>query len=179
MVCCDIVWYSLTCALTVCSCLLFFSSPATYSCIGVESGATALVTAIKRLEVRNKILELDVYGGVIMVRADNYEIHQIEDLKGKIIAAASINTLMAGQMQIYEMFQAGMSYVNDPLQVIFTQNQNDVVQGVLKGDYDVGFVRTEQIEISKDEFGNQLDQSLFKILEPKGKCGLAHPKMIS
>ena len=75
-------------------------------------GATALVTAVKRKKVRDKVFDLDVYGGVIAVRADNQEIFSIYDLKDKIIAAGAIIDLMGGQMQIYELFQAGMSYVN-------------------------------------------------------------------
>jgi len=60
-----------------------------------------------------------------------------------------------------------MSYVNDPKQVIFTKNQVDVVQGILSGRFDVGFIRTDQIEITKDEDGNLLDPELFKIIHPK------------
>ena len=75
-------------------------------------GATALVTATKRKKVRDKIFDLDVYGGVIAVRADNPEIYSIHDLKDKIIGAGAIIDLMGGQMQIYELGLAGMSYVN-------------------------------------------------------------------
>ena len=71
-------------------------------------GATALVTAIKRLTVRDKTFDLDVYGGVIAVRSDNTEIEHIGDLKDKIIGAGAIIDLMGGQMQIYEMGLAGM-----------------------------------------------------------------------
>ncbi|CAB9499442.1 activated protein kinase catalytic subunit alpha-1 [Seminavis robusta] len=144
-----------------------YSNPGVYSCIGTEVGATALTTAVKRLTVRDKTFDLDVYGGVIAVRADNKEINSIGDLKDKIIGAGAIIDLMAGQMQIYEMGRAGLSYVNDPRQVVFTKNQIDVVNGVLDGIFDVGFIRTDQIEITEDEHGNLLDPDLFKIIEPK------------
>jgi hypothetical protein len=68
-----------------------------------------------------------MYGGVIAVREDRDDISSIADLKDKVIAAGGIVDLMSGQMQIYEMFKAGMSYVNDPKQVIFTGNQEDIV----------------------------------------------------
>jgi len=74
---------------------------------------------------------------------------------------------MAGQMQIYELVKAGMSYVNDPKQVVFTKNQVEVVKGVLSGRFDVGFIRTNQIEITKDDQGNSIDPDLFRIIEPK------------
>jgi hypothetical protein len=60
-----------------------------------------------------------------------------------------------------------MSYVNDPKQVIFTGNQDDIVLGVLSGRYDVGFLRTDVIESTKDENGDFVDPTFFKILEPK------------
>jgi ABC-type phosphate/phosphonate transport system substrate-binding protein len=64
-------------------------------------------------------------------------------------------------LQFYEMEMAGMSYTMDPKQVVFTGNQRDVVQGVLDGDFDVGFVRTDQIERHIDADGNSLNS---------GKC---------
>ena len=48
-----------------------------------------------------------------------------------------------------------------------TENQEDIVNGVLSGRWDVGFVRTGQIERMTDENGKFLDDDLFKVLEPK------------
>lgn len=48
-----------------------------------------------------------------------------------------------------------------------TENQEDTVNGVLDGRWDVGFVRTGQIERMKDEDGEYLDPDLFKVLDPK------------
>lgn len=144
-----------------------YSNPGVFSCIGVEFGATALATVVKALTTHGRTYDLDVYGGVIAARRDNDQINTITDLKDKIIGAGSIVDLMGGQMQIYEMGRAGLSYVNDPKQVIFTDNQYDIVNGVLDGIYDVGFVRTNQIEITTDSAGEFLDPDLFKIIDPK------------
>jgi hypothetical protein len=43
---------------------------------------------------------------------------------------------------------------------VFTDNQFDVVSGVLSGDFDVGFVRTDQIERTKDGDGNPIDPDM-------------------
>jgi hypothetical protein len=59
------------------------------------------------------------------------------------------------------MEMAGLSYLMDPKQVVFTHDQAAVVQGVLNRDFDVGFVRTDQIELS------QVDPALFKIIDPQ------------
>ncbi len=144
-----------------------YSNPGVYSCIGTEIGATALATVVKSAFVRNQQFDLDVYGGVIAVRHDNDEINTIADLKDKVIGAGGIIDLMGGQMQIYEMEKAGMTYVNDPKQLVFTNNQYDVVRGVLDGTFDVGFIRTNQIEVTTDDSGELLDPELFKIIEPK------------
>lgn len=78
----------------------------------------------------------------MFTQAENDEINNIHDLKDKIIAAGGISMIMAAQLQFYHMEVAGMSYVMDPKQVVFTGNQVDVVQGVLDRKFDVGFVRT-------------------------------------
>jgi ABC-type phosphate/phosphonate transport system substrate-binding protein len=122
---------------------------------------------VKHIEVRNQVFDLDVYGGVIATRADNEEIKNIGDLKDKIIGAGAIIDLMGGQMQIYEMQRNGMSYVNDPKQVIFMKDQDNVVQGILSGRIDAGFIRTNQIELTKDEDGNHINTELFKVIDPK------------
>ncbi|CAB9517043.1 Ephrin type-B receptor 3 (Fragment) [Seminavis robusta] len=138
-----------------------YVNPGVYSCVGVEFGANPLATIISRLEVRGLTWDLDVFGGVIFTRSSNYDINTIEDLRDKIIGAGSISMIMAGQLQFYEMQRAGLSYVMDPKQVVFTYNQDEVVQGVLDGVFDAGFVRTEQLERSSHD----IDE--FKVLHPR------------
>ena len=75
--------------------------------------------------------------------------------------------ILAGQVQFYEMARAGMSYVMDPKQVVFTGNQFDVVLGVLSGKFDVGFVRTDQIERTQYPDGKFVNPEDFKILSPR------------
>ncbi len=144
-----------------------YANPGIYSCIGTQVGATALATVVKSLDVRGRTFDLDVYGGVIATRHDNDEINNISDLKDKIIGAGAIVDLMGGQMQIYEMERAGMSYVNDPMQVVFTKDQVHVVRGILSGRFDAGFIRTDQIELTTDENGTRIDPDQFKIIQPK------------
>lgn len=144
-----------------------FTSPSVYSCVGIEVGASALGTIITHEEIRDKIFDLDVFAGVMLTRADNHEIETVQDLKDKIIGAGDISQLMGGQLQFYEMEKQGLSFVNDPKQVVFVHDQEEVVRGVLRGDFDVGFVRTDQIERTRDEHGRLLDPELFKVLSPK------------
>ena len=61
-----------------------------------------------------------------------------------------------GQTQLYEMVRHGLSYVADPKQVIFTKDERIVLQALLDGEFEVGFVRTDQIERHTDENGNPI-----------------------
>jgi len=78
--------------------------------------------------------------------ANRTDINQIEDFSDKIVAAAALTTTGGGQSQIYEMFKRGLSFVADPKQMVFTVSQKKVIEGVMKGDFDVGFVRTDELE---------------------------------
>ena len=104
------------------------------------------MTTVSRLEVRGRVFDLDVYGGVIATRADNEAINTILDLKDKIIGAGSTSFVNAAQTQFYEMVKAGMSYVMDPKQVVFTHNQDEVVDGILSGEFDVGECSTVPVD---------------------------------
>ena len=64
------------------------------------------------------------------------------------------------------MFQLSLSQI-DPKQLVFTSNQGKVVDGVLSGAFDAGFVRTDQIEGSTDRDGNPLDPNLFRVIDAK------------
>lgn len=55
------------------------------------------------------------------------------------------------------MVKHGLSYVADPKQMVFTNDEIKTVQGVLDGDFEIGFARTDQIERHLDENGKQLD----------------------
>ena len=103
-----------------------YVNPDIFSCVGVEVGTSALGTIVSRLEVRGETYEVDVFGGVIAARADNEKIDTISDLKDSIIGAGAISQIMGAQLQFFVMGKAGLSYVNDPKQVVFTWNQFDV-----------------------------------------------------
>ena len=145
----------------------FYANPGAYSCVGVELGAQPLATKVARLEVRGNSYDLDVFGGIIFSRVDNDEITTLQDLKDRVIGAGGINILMGAQAQFNEMTKAGLSPYLDPKQIVFTGNQFDVVDKVLSGEFDVGFVRTDQIERHKDAEGRPIDPGLFKTLQPK------------
>ena len=144
-----------------------YVNPSAYSCIESEYEAYSLVSQVSKRNIGGNIYNLKKFGGVIATHVNNTDINTIIDLKDKIIAAASISGLGSGQMQFREMKLAGLDYLNDPKQLIFTSNQGKVVAGILNKQFDVGFIRTDQLERSKDSEGNPIPLSNFKIIDPK------------
>ena len=106
--------------------------------------------------------------GTILALASNEEINTIKDLKDKRIAAQAFSVFAAGQSQFWVMKKAGLDYIMDPKQVLFTGNHDETVRGVLNGDWDVGFVPSGRAERTIDEeTGEFIDSNLFKVIEPK------------
>eukprot|EP00526_Cylindrotheca_closterium_P003152 CAMPEP_0113602524 /NCGR_PEP_ID=MMETSP0017_2-20120614/800_1 /TAXON_ID=2856 /ORGANISM="Cylindrotheca closterium" /LENGTH=1434 /DNA_ID=CAMNT_0000510873 /DNA_START=21 /DNA_END=4322 /DNA_ORIENTATION=- /assembly_acc=CAM_ASM_000147 len=143
-----------------------YVNPSAYSCIESEYEAHSLASQVSRRKVDGNTYGLKKFGGVIATLSNRTDIESIQDLKDKKIAAASISGLGSGQMQFKAMVDSGMSYLQDPSELIFTSNQGKVVQGLLSGDFDVGFIRTDQLERSKDTNGNLVNRSLFKVIDP-------------
>lgn len=141
-------------------------NPSAFSCIESEFEALSLATMVSRRVVGGAVYDLKKFGGVIVTQAGRDDITSLQDLRDKVIAAASINGLGSGQLQFKRMFDVGLNYLQDPKQLVFTSDQELVIQGVAKGDFDLGFVRTDQLERTKDENGNLYNVSDFKVLEP-------------
>ncbi|KAG7373606.1 signal transduction histidine kinase [Nitzschia inconspicua] len=147
-----------------------YVNPTAYSCIESEYTTHSLASQISRAVIGDTVYDLNMFGGLIITRRDNDQVQTIHDLRDKIVAAASISSLGSGQMQFLEMQKAGMSYINDPGQLVFTNNQRKVVEGVLNQQFDVGFVPTGQLELFF-QYSNSTainpNNNLFKIIDPK------------
>ena len=73
----------------------------------------------------------------------------------------------SGQMQFRELQLSGIHHLQDPKQVLLMGSQVKIVNAVLTGEVDVGFVRTDQLERTIDATtGELLDLSKIKILRP-------------
>lgn len=135
-----------------------FASSAVSSCMATEQKVQPLVTVINRRQSRGHTYELDQYGGVIATLATNKHINNMEDLKDKTIGAGTITAMGGGQTQFHEMSLYGLSFVADPKQMVFTNDERLTVPGLLNGDFEVAFVRTDQIERHRDSNGKIVDQ---------------------
>jgi len=144
-----------------------YVNPSAYSCIESEYKSYSLASQVSRRKVSGQVYDLEKFGGVIATLSDRDDINTVLDLKDQRVAAASISGLGSGQMQFKAMIDNGMNYLDDPKQLVFTSNQGLVVKGLLAGDFDVGFIRTDQLERSKDADGNPVDLDKFKIINPQ------------
>lgn len=105
---------------------------------------------------------LQEFGGVIFTRSGRGDIRSIKDLKGKRISATGANWLGAYQSQSAELLRSGIDVRKD-VHLSFTgEPQDKVVQNVVRGDADAGFVRTGILEALAKE--KKLKLSDFKIL---------------
>ncbi|MBU0622351.1 MAG: PhnD/SsuA/transferrin family substrate-binding protein [Gammaproteobacteria bacterium] len=109
------------------------------------------------------------FGGVIFTRAAVTNIDTLSSLRGKTIAIVNTDSLGAYQMQAYELKRAGVRLPLDAKLVVTGLPQDNVVEAVLDGRADVGFVRTGVLEALVRE--GKLDASRLKVLNPQHPPG--------
>lgn len=86
------------------------------------------------------------YGSVFFTRKENLAINRLTQLKGKKIALVD-RLSMGGCLLPQELLQnEGLDLIKDAKTLIYTHNQDDVVNTVLDEQADVGVVRTGVIE---------------------------------
>ena len=105
---------------------------------------------------------LTVYGGVIFSRAEQADINTLSDIKGKTVAAVATESQTAYQMQAYELSRVGIRLPQDVKLITTGFSQDQVVEAVLAGRADVGFVRSGVLEGMVRE--GKLDIKQLKIL---------------
>jgi len=107
------------------------------------------------------------FGGVIFTRADETQIDTLNSLRGRKIAIVNTDSLGGYQMQAYELKRAGIRLPQDAKLIVTGLPQDTVIDAVLEGRADVGFVRTGVLEALARE--GKLDASRLKVLN------LQHP----
>ena len=110
------------------------------------------------------------FGGVIFTLANRNNINGLSDLRGKTVAAAHINSLGGFRTQQWILKKSGIDFPDEAKQIIYTgQPQDKVIDAVLAGKADVGFVRTGLIESLINE--GKLDPRAIKIINPLKEKG--------
>jgi len=119
------------------------TNPAHYVMLSRRGTLAAPLATLQEDESGQKTAQ---FGGVIFTRAASGAVDTLHGIKGKTIATVSMDSLGGYQMQAYELMQAGV-YLPQDASVFATGMPHDqVVQAVLAGRADLGFVRTGVLE---------------------------------
>lgn len=121
----------------------------------------AIATLIKRY---NNVLT-PYLGGVIIARANDYGVHSVLNLKKKTIAIPGKKFLGGYQTQAYELLKFGVDVEKDTQTIIYNDHAT-VVQAVLAGKADIGFIRSGILEEMTLE-GRLNPDNIFVINEQK------------
>ncbi len=119
------------------------TQPSHYVLLTYRNG---LSSPLASLVNREGGIAVSQFGGVIFTRADRADIASLADLRGKRVAAVARTSLGAYQMQAFELLQAGVRLPEDAFVLETGQPQDKVVEAVLSGQADAGFVRTGVLE---------------------------------
>jgi two-component system sensor histidine kinase TtrS len=123
------------------------------------------VSRIATLYNRRNDVPYKIFGGVIFTRKDHPEINTLEDLRGHTMMAVDATSLGGFQMAMREMVEKGIDPYTDLKALRFGGIHDRVVMAVLKGEVDVGTVRTDILERMASAGTIGLDD--FRIINPQ------------
>ena len=140
---------------------ILFTNPAHYIVLRERNLFTgALATLIRR----HGDATTSSIGGVIVVPAAGGEIERFEDLPGRRVAAFEEHLLGGFVAQAYELAERGVDL--DSLELSFSGKGHDhVVDRVLCGDVEAGFIRTGILEQLRLEGREEVDR--LRVLEQR------------
>ena len=138
------------------------TQPEQYVILRNRLGLTAIATLMPRVDGR-PVMEM---GGVIFTRSDQKDIQGLSDLRGRKIAAVYQHSLGGYRIQQWTLLQGGVRLPEDAASLDFTgQPQDRVVEAVLGGRADVGFVRTGVLEAMSRE--GKLDLGRVRVINAR------------
>ncbi len=118
------------------------TNPANYTELEARYNVTRIATLIRQ----EGGIELKEFGGLIFTRANRDDIRTLADLRGRTIAAANSTAYGSYMMQAFELMAAGIDPQNDIKRLFLGLPQDNIVQAVIDGRADAGFVRDGQLE---------------------------------
>ena len=106
-----------------------------------------------------------IFGGVIFTRSDRDDIQTLEDTQDKSFMAVDETSLGGFQMAWRELNALGINPYDDFSELKFGGIHDKVVMAVIKGDIDVGTVRTDILERMSN--AGRIDIDELKIINPQ------------
>lgn len=115
---------------------------------------------------------LAAFGGVIVVRADRRDLRGLADLAGATVAAVGTSSLGGYQAQAYELFLAGLELPGADRLRLTGMPHDAVVQQVVTGQADAGFLRSGVLERMAAE--GHLDPGEVRVLGRRDAPGFPY-----
>jgi len=138
-----------------------FADPAYYVMVERDYGCERIAT------LRNLTSAGDYtkYAGVIFTRADNDEIRDFSDLKGKKFMGVHKYSFGGWLMALRELKKAGLNPYNDFKEITFGNTHQAVVIAVVAGEVDAGTVRSGILEKLSSE--NKININDLRVINQK------------
>jgi diguanylate cyclase (GGDEF)-like protein/PAS domain S-box-containing protein len=139
------------------------TNPEHYVSLRTEHGLAAIATLMPLAGGH----PVDSFGGVIFTRSERTDINELPDLRGKVVSSVAQQSFGSYLIERWTLFERGI-LIGEMKKVNFTgMPQDNVVQEVLAGKADVGFVRTGVIEGMVSEGKLKLDDIKVINQQPK------------
>lgn len=150
---------------------LIFTNPAHYIDLKYRHGLSAPLATLAKYQSGQVV---SAFGGVIFTRAERTDLNDLADLRGKIIAATDQGSFGGYEMQAYELSLHGIHLDKDSSLLLTGMPHDNVVNAVLAGRADAGFIRTGVLEAMGNE--GVIVQSDFKVLN---RQDIDYPTLVS
>ena len=139
------------------------TQPAEYVRMVHQNGLSSPLATLINLDQGKPVR---AFGGVILTRKDREDLQTLRDLDGKRIAAASLSSFGAYQVQIYEMVK---QHVKPGVIVETGLPQDLTVEALVTGQVDAAFIRTGLMESMIQE--GKLDAAQVKVVNGQNDPG--------
>ncbi|TVQ71689.1 MAG: phosphate/phosphite/phosphonate ABC transporter substrate-binding protein, partial [Oceanospirillales bacterium] len=139
-----------------------FVNPSVYVNYSYRFGLTSpLATLVNREQGFN----LSEFSGVVFTRSDREDINQLDDLKGLVVAAPSVKSLAAYQMQASELVKRGIDPKSQITLLETGLPLTNTLNAVMSGKADVGFMRAGVLETWQQQ--GIIQPNSYRIVEPR------------
>ena len=147
---------------------LVFTNPSHFIVLRARNRLTGALATLVSLE---KGVAVNVLGGVILAPAARSDIRSLTDLRGKHIAVPGTKYLGGYQAQAYELQLAGIRLPGD-VRLEVVGSHDAVVEALLAGKADVGFVRSSIVEAMTRE--GRLPPGRLKVINEQRHPGFPY-----
>jgi diguanylate cyclase (GGDEF)-like protein len=144
---------------------LVMTNPTHYLLLRVHSSLSGALATVISAQDGSMVSTL---GGVIITRAERTDLVRLQDLRGRRIAISGPRFMGGYQAQVFELIQAGVRVPED-VDFLEVGRHDAVVEAVLEGRADVGFVRTGILESLAAE--GRLDPARLQVIHRQRLAG--------